>query len=202
MYLGSWAASVDTELLSTHRVQAIVEVHDSPWGSSPLPTPNLAHSLTTRSAGAFGIQTVNGNPGIGKCDFGQIGRFKVAIADSTDGDVLRPHLEEAVHYIKERLARGENVLVHCQQVGSLGSVLYFRQSAMLYNIALLCFLLLRIKSSSLAFAFFYFPVDGCLLLAAFSDLEIWMIVRDGAHWHHPEKSSKQHDKFSSPLSYS
>ncbi|EMD34294.1 hypothetical protein CERSUDRAFT_117175 [Gelatoporia subvermispora B] len=40
--------------------------------------------------------------------------YRLDISDSTSVD-LRPHLESAVRWIDDRLRRGLNVLVHCQQ---------------------------------------------------------------------------------------
>ena len=42
-------------------------------------------------------------------------RYRLDILDSTTAD-LKPHLEATVRWIDERLKRGVNVLVHCQQV--------------------------------------------------------------------------------------
>ncbi|OSX57069.1 hypothetical protein POSPLADRAFT_1061776 [Postia placenta MAD-698-R-SB12] len=40
--------------------------------------------------------------------------YRLNILDSTSVDI-RPHLEDAVRWIDDRLRRGVNVLVHCQQ---------------------------------------------------------------------------------------
>ena len=41
--------------------------------------------------------------------------YRLDILDSTTAD-LRPHLEATVRWIDDRLRKGVNVLVHCQQV--------------------------------------------------------------------------------------
>ena len=41
--------------------------------------------------------------------------YRLDILDSTTAD-LKPHLEATVRWIDDRLRRGVNVLVHCQQV--------------------------------------------------------------------------------------
>ncbi|KAH8106360.1 phosphatases II [Phellopilus nigrolimitatus] len=102
LFLGSWTAAVDPELLARHAVRAIVECHDSPWGT-------CESSL-------------------------------VALADSAAPDALRPHLDGAVRFIRERLARGENVLVHCQQGISRSPAIVLaylmRERALSYDAAL------------------------------------------------------------------
>ncbi|KAH8108554.1 hypothetical protein DFH11DRAFT_1881822 [Phellopilus nigrolimitatus] len=129
LFLGSWTAAVDPELLARHAVRAIV---DSSWGTSSAPAssppqPRLAHSRTS-SALVGGVEHRPAPPramsaadagaqghGFGGSNGGgevPIGRFKVALAGSA---ALRPRLDGAVRFIRERLARGENVLVHCQQ---------------------------------------------------------------------------------------
>lgn len=92
LYLGSWVASVDSDLLETNHIRAIVEAHDSPWASSSS-TPSSSIQATPTVA-----------------------RYRISIPDSSDADVLRPHLEGAIRYIREKLSSGQNVLVHCQQV--------------------------------------------------------------------------------------
>ena len=104
LYLGSWMASVDSDLLANNSIRAIVEVHDSPWGMSPLPTPALSRDAHA----TISFETTRGGSGPT--------RYKVAIADSSEPDVLKPYLEDVVRHIRERLANGDNVLVHCQQV--------------------------------------------------------------------------------------
>ena len=145
LYLGSWTAAVDNDLLARHRVNAIVECHDAPWGAcdshssssedlivNGSMTPTLARSSTStsqpmssirpplsRSASSSLIPSYSNHSngsnasGIQQAKFG---RFKVAIADSAAPDVLAPHLDDAVRFIRDRLTKGENVLVHCQQV--------------------------------------------------------------------------------------
>ncbi|KAH8092561.1 phosphatases II [Phellopilus nigrolimitatus] len=140
LFLGSWTAAVDPELLARHAVRAIV---DSSWGTSSAPAPapassppqpRLAHSRTSSAlvgaritarrpappramsaadAGAQGGHGFGGGNGGGEAP---IEHFKVALADSAAPDALRPRLDGAVRFIRERLARGENVLVHCQQL--------------------------------------------------------------------------------------
>lgn len=105
LFLGSWVASVDTELLKCNSIQAIVEVHDSPWGVSPLPTPGMSQPPE---------DCYNGEEYESRdC---QPTRYKVAITDCTEKDVIKPHLQGVVRHIHECLSNGENVLVHCQQV--------------------------------------------------------------------------------------
>lgn len=111
LYLGSWAASVDNELLANNHIRAIVEVLDAPWGSTPLPTP----APLGRTQSGYGFEQAR-TDGRSVSTPGQMGRYKVAIADSSAVDILKPHLDGAVRFIKDRLAVGDNVLVHCQQV--------------------------------------------------------------------------------------
>ncbi|KAI0738800.1 phosphatases II [Daedaleopsis nitida] len=87
LYLGSFSAILDPSLLSAHHIQALVQVLDAPW----LPSVE-AHA-------AQGIKL--------EC-------YRLDILDSTTAD-LRPHLEATVRWIDDRLRRGLNVLVHCQQ---------------------------------------------------------------------------------------
>lgn len=123
LFLGSWTAAVDTDLLARNNVRAIVECHDAPWGvcesSSTPPTPTFARTPTSpmlgpsrpqlgRSTTSVTVQQVQAG--------GQMRRFKVAIPDSPVPNLLEPHLDGAVRFIRDRLNRGENVLVHCQQV--------------------------------------------------------------------------------------
>lgn len=133
LWLGSWTASVDSELLSRNKIKAIVECHDSPWGvcesvslpASPTP-PSFARSPTSphyqpgsRPPLARASSTVTGGSNssagsIKKAD--GISRFRVSISDSSTPDLLKPHLDGVVRFIDEKISRGENVLVHCQQV--------------------------------------------------------------------------------------
>ncbi|THH09107.1 hypothetical protein EW145_g2239, partial [Phellinidium pouzarii] len=69
----------------------------------------------TRSVSSSGIQIQASTTAAGASRETQPGRFKVAIADSAAPDLLAPHLDGAVCFIRERLNSGENVLVHCQQ---------------------------------------------------------------------------------------
>lgn len=88
LYLGSFSAILDPALLAAHAVGALVQVLDAPW----LPSVD-AHA-------AQGVRL--------EC-------YRLDILDSTSAD-LKPHLEAAVRWIDDRLRRGVNVLVHCQQV--------------------------------------------------------------------------------------
>ncbi|EPQ54914.1 phosphotyrosine protein phosphatase II [Gloeophyllum trabeum ATCC 11539] len=81
LYLGSLAASIDKELLRTHRISYLVQVLDAPW----LPSP-----------------------------FDGIRCHRIDILDLPGAD-LKSHLAEACDVIDGAIARGENVLVHCQQ---------------------------------------------------------------------------------------
>ncbi|TDL19164.1 phosphatases II [Rickenella mellea] len=82
LYLGSWMASVDTELLQSHKITHIVQVLDVPWAQQGA-APGFVH-------------------------------YQIKILDSSTAE-LRPHLEAACKHIRDALARGKNVLVHCQQ---------------------------------------------------------------------------------------
>lgn len=88
LYLGSFSAILEPTLLSQHAIGALVQVLDAPW----LPSPDAHAAL--------------GN----KLEF-----YRLDIMDSTSAD-LKPHLEATVRWIDDRLRRGVNVLVHCQQV--------------------------------------------------------------------------------------
>lgn len=87
LYLGSFSAILDPALLNAHAVGALVQVLDAPW----LPSVD-AHA-------AQGVKL--------EC-------YRLDILDSTSAD-LKPHLEATVRWIDDRLRRGVNVLVHCQQ---------------------------------------------------------------------------------------
>ncbi|KAI0683570.1 DSPc-domain-containing protein [Cytidiella melzeri] len=87
LYLGSLQAIFDAQLLASHSIGALVQVLDAPW----LPSVD-AH-------------------GPGKME-----SYRLDILDSTTAD-LKPHLEATVRWIDERLRKGVNVLVHCQQQG-------------------------------------------------------------------------------------
>lgn len=85
LYLGSFTAALDQQLLDQHRVAALMQVLDAPWvpDASAAPRPL-------------------------EC-------YRLDILDSSSADI-RPHLDQAVRWIDDRLRRGLNVLVHCQQV--------------------------------------------------------------------------------------
>ncbi|KAI0088454.1 phosphatases II [Irpex rosettiformis] len=85
LYLGSLSAILDSALLATHAIGALVQVLDAPW-----------------------VPTVDAN-GPRKME-----TYRLDILDSTTAD-LKPYLEATVRWIDERLRRGVNVLVHCQQ---------------------------------------------------------------------------------------
>ena len=152
LFLGSWTASVDTDLLSHNSIKAIVECHDSPWGtcdSSPPPAnpPPFGRSPTSpsfqqgaRPPLARASSTMSGTPSGSAGSIGkggdQYARFKVSVPDSSTPDLLKPHLDGAVRFIEDRLSRGENVLVHCQQVRHV-SILTFHQSDYLLSLRLL-----------------------------------------------------------------
>ncbi|KAL1946164.1 hypothetical protein VTO73DRAFT_15291 [Trametes versicolor] len=87
LYLGSFSAILDPTLLSANHIQALVQVLDAPW----LPSVE-AHAA-------------QGN---------KLECYRLDILDSSSAD-LRPHLESTVRWIDDRLRRGVNVLVHCQQ---------------------------------------------------------------------------------------
>lgn len=89
LYLGSLAAIFDPALLASHAIGALVQVLDAPW----LPQ----------------VQGPGSIPGQ------KMESYRLDILDSTSED-LKPHLESAVRWIDDRLRRGINVLVHCQQV--------------------------------------------------------------------------------------
>ncbi len=88
LYLGSFSAILDPVLLSSHSISALVQVLDAPW----LPSVD-AHAK-------------QGN---------KLECYRLDIMDSTSTD-LKPNLEATVRWIDEKLRRGINVLVHCQQV--------------------------------------------------------------------------------------
>ncbi len=88
LYLGSLSAIFDAQLLSSHSIGALVQVLDAPW----LP------SVDAQQTGGRRMES-----------------YRLDILDSTTAD-LKPHLEATVRWIDERLRRGVNVLVHCQQV--------------------------------------------------------------------------------------
>ncbi|KAI1789918.1 DSPc-domain-containing protein [Ganoderma leucocontextum] len=87
LFLGSFSAILDPALLSSNHIAALVQVLDAPW----LPSVD-AHAA-------------QGN---------KLECYRLDILDSSSAD-LRPHLEATVRWIDERLRRGINVLVHCQQ---------------------------------------------------------------------------------------
>lgn len=91
LFLGSFSAILDPALLSSNNIAALVQVLDAPW----LPSVE-AHAQ-------------QGN---------KLECYRLDILDSTSAD-LRPHLEATVRWIDERLRRGINILVHCQQVRAL-----------------------------------------------------------------------------------
>ena len=90
LYLGSFSAILDPSLLTSHSISALVQVLDAPW----LPSVD-AHAK-------------QGN---------KLECYRLDILDSTSAD-LKPHLEATVRWIDDRLRRGVNVLVHCQQVNT------------------------------------------------------------------------------------
>ncbi|KZT69480.1 phosphatases II [Daedalea quercina L-15889] len=85
LYLGSFSAVLDQPLLDQHRISALVQVLDAPW--VPDPTAGGARPIDC---------------------------YRLDILDSSTADI-RPHLEQAVRWIDDRLRKGVNVLVHCQQ---------------------------------------------------------------------------------------
>lgn len=86
LFIGSWVASVDEELLASHGIHNLVALYDAALvGEAP--------------------------PRAGR------GLHRIAIQDSTAADI-RPYLDAACRFIDEKLALGQNVLVHCQQVRS------------------------------------------------------------------------------------
>ncbi|EJF56347.1 DSPc-domain-containing protein [Dichomitus squalens LYAD-421 SS1] len=87
LFLGSFSAILDPSLLASNHISALVQVLDAPW----LPSVE-AHAA-------------QGN---------KLECYRLDILDSTSAD-LRPHLESTVRWIDDRLRRGLNVLVHCQQ---------------------------------------------------------------------------------------
>ncbi|TCD66033.1 hypothetical protein EIP91_001888 [Steccherinum ochraceum] len=87
LYLGSFSAILDPTLLASANIAALVQVLDAPW----LPSVD-AHAKQ-------GIHLES---------------YRLDIMDSTSAD-LKPHLEATVRWIDEKLRKGRNVLVHCQQ---------------------------------------------------------------------------------------
>ncbi|KAK7692380.1 hypothetical protein QCA50_004005 [Cerrena zonata] len=87
LYLGSFSAILDPDLLLSNGIASLVQVLDAPW----LPTTD-AHA----------------EKGV------KLDCYRLNILDSTSTDIA-PHLESTVTWIDERLRKGKNVLVHCQQ---------------------------------------------------------------------------------------
>ncbi|GBE84152.1 DSPc-domain-containing protein [Sparassis latifolia] len=85
LFLGSFSAILDPVLLESNKISALVQVLDAPW----LPSVD-AHAK-------HGLEA-----------------YRLDILDSTSAD-LKPHLEATVRWIDDRLRKGVNVLVHCQQ---------------------------------------------------------------------------------------
>lgn len=85
LYLGSYSAFLEPTLLAQHAISAVVQVVDPSFMGEGKASSNM------------------------KLDI-----YRLDILDSTSAD-LKPHLEAAVRWIDERLRRGYNVLVHCQQ---------------------------------------------------------------------------------------
>ena len=83
LYIGSWYASVDTDLLDEYDIRQVVTV--------------------------LGNSTMCAPPSEGR------GAYTVPIEDSTEAD-LKPYLEGVCSFIADSLRKGQNVLVHCQQV--------------------------------------------------------------------------------------
>lgn len=83
LFIGSWFASVDRDLLNEYHIRQVVAVLGGSMAGEP---------------------PIDG-----------LGTYKVPIEDSTTAD-LKPHLAGACDYIAEKLGKGDNVLVHCQQV--------------------------------------------------------------------------------------
>lgn len=96
LYLGSFSAILDPDLLMSHGISALVQVLDAPW----LP-----------SVDAHAKQGV------------KLDCYRLDILDSTSAD-LKPHLESTVRWIDEKLRKGSNVLVHCQQACSRTHLTY------------------------------------------------------------------------------
>jgi len=88
LYLGSLQAIFDAHLLASHHIGALVQVLDAPW----LPSVDAQVSASG----------------------GKLDSYRLDILDSTTAD-LKPHLEATVRWIDDRLRKGVNVLVHCQQ---------------------------------------------------------------------------------------
>ncbi|KAH9948323.1 phosphatases II [Amylocystis lapponica] len=87
LYLGSFSAILDPALLSGHHIGALVQVLDAPW----LPSMEAHAKQGTH-----------------------LESYRLDILDSTSAD-LAPHLESTVRWIDDKLRKGINVLVHCQQ---------------------------------------------------------------------------------------
>ncbi len=83
LYIGSWIASVDQDLLDSHNIRQIISVIDSEMMMVPPSNGRRAH--------------------------------RIPIADSSRVN-LKPYLDAACRCIAENLEKGNNVLVHCQQV--------------------------------------------------------------------------------------
>ncbi|KAK7682281.1 hypothetical protein QCA50_014484 [Cerrena zonata] len=87
LFLGSFSAILDPDLLMSNGINSLVQVLDAPW----LP-----------SVDAHAKQGV------------KLDCYRLDIMDSTSADI-KPHLESTVRWIDEKLRKGANVLVHCQQ---------------------------------------------------------------------------------------
>lgn len=94
LFIGSWIASVDDELLAAHNIRALVSLHDA----------GLAGEMEPRAGRSA---------------------HRIVIHDSTAVDI-RPYLDASCRFIEEKLSRGENVLVHCQQVRFIPAILRHR----------------------------------------------------------------------------
>lgn len=103
LYIGSWCAGVDQELLDSHKITQIVSIQDSTL-SDYIPD----HGLDVK------CQNTSGSSGV-VSNSGPRGVYRIHLLDSPSAE-LRPHLEGACEFIREKIGRGENVLVHCQQV--------------------------------------------------------------------------------------
>ncbi|KAH8078421.1 DSPc-domain-containing protein [Cristinia sonorae] len=87
LFLGSFSAILDPALLASNNINALVQVLEAPW----IPSVD-AHAKQ-------GIHLES---------------YRLDIMDSTSADI-KPHLEATVRWIDDRLRKGRNVLVHCQQ---------------------------------------------------------------------------------------
>ncbi|KAJ6533398.1 hypothetical protein DFH09DRAFT_1406543 [Mycena vulgaris] len=99
LYLGSLAAACESSLLREHGITHLVQVLDGPW----LPSEEAVYD-TSLPPFAY---------------------FRIDLEDAADAAPrLRKKLVPACDYIRDALAGGRNVLVHCHQVCPVSSLIF------------------------------------------------------------------------------